>query len=113
MTNDLLRFKEVASGINFKELDFCNMKEKKDKTILRRELDFLLQKQGFTYTSKDIIDVFTIYKLNQMISNNIDLIDMDRWNAVESILKKEITFDDAMHIVNVLWEEDIEVLELL
>lgn len=112
MTNEFLRFNEIIKEMNFGELDLSNMLEKTDKNILRGELDFILKRQGFCYTSNDIIDVFSIYKLNEMIKNNIDLVDMDRWNAIEDMLGKEISFSDAMHIANKLWEEDIEVLEL-
>lgn len=112
MTKELIRFKEITNQMSIEELDFSNMVEKKDKNVLRGELDFILKRQGFEYKSEDIIDVFSLYKLNEMIAKSIDLIDMDRWNVVEKILKKEVTFKDAMYIVDVLWEEDIEILEL-
>ena len=54
-----------------------------------------------------------INKLNEMIKKNIDLVDMDRWNVIEDVLGKEISFDDALYIANKLWEENIEVLDLV
>lgn len=113
MTNEFLRFNEIVSEMDFEELDFSNMLEKSDKRTLRGELDFILERQGFSYTSSDIVDVFSLYKLNEMIKKNIDLADMDRWNSVELILGKEISFKDAMHIAHILWEEEIEILELV
>lgn len=113
MTSEFLRFNEIVNEMSFGDLDLSNMLEKYDKNILRGELDFILERQGFDYTSSDIVDSYSIYKLNEMIKKNIDLADMDRWNSVEIILGREINFKDAMYIANILWEENIEILELV
>lgn len=47
-----------------------------------------------------------------MVEEQIELIDMDRWKIVEQMVKTSVSWVEAKKIIDVLYEMDIEVLEL-
>ena len=59
---------------------------------------------------------FNEYKDGQLLEivelNEDSIRTWDEWQHIQALMGKEISFDMAMRFVNVLWENDIEVLEL-
>lgn len=45
------------------------------------------------------------------IDNNIDYHDFDTWQAVERVLKHELTYDEAMKVDKVLYEMDLSIFD--
>lgn len=54
---------------------------------------------------------FTEDQLRAMVSQNIDLLDMDRWKLVDRMVKTFLTWEEAKKIIDVLYEMEIEILE--
>lgn len=52
-------------------------------------------------------------ELKEAIINNYDFCDYDRWIAIEKLIKHDISFEDAMRIDGVLFENDIEIFDLI
>lgn len=80
---------------------------------LREDVVNLLEKQSREDFVDDIIEYFSLEKLETMIEKNIDLVDMDRWVAMEKLVKCDLKWDEAIGIINKMWEYDIEILELV
>lgn len=68
---------------------------------------------GMTEVGFTIEDCREMNELKEAILNNYDFIDFDCWMAIEDLIKSKISFEDAMKINNVLWENDISVLDLI
>lgn len=112
MNKYLVEFNNVVKSMVFEKVERVYVFTDDDAKELKAKLQSLLKAQGREDMADDIMKDFTLDKINTMVNENIDLIDMDRWVLIENLLKRSITFKDAMFIANKLWEQDIEVLEI-
>lgn len=93
---------------------------KKYNMPTEQEIIAYYKRNGYPKTDSYDIEAFMLnsiddnlyYQFWECIAEDYELCDFDRWIYFERRCNIEIPYSDFLKIMNVLWENDIEILEL-
>lgn len=85
--------------------------------LVRAEVEEYLRKQGRPWADEDYYDEFMNagdrqHFYNEIVRNNYNMSDVDRWFHLIDVLGVDLSYKTAMQIAGALWEADIETTEL-
>lgn len=84
--------------------------------VTLEEANNYLQRQGTQTSGEWLLSLKRQNQVRELIDNNYDLCDFDRWQHIQDILfgndVDELDWESSLKIINILYEKDIEALEL-
>lgn len=96
---------------------FARVSENVNMSLTREQVEMYFKNQGRPDADESWYDEFLnagerqpIY--DEIVQNDYDLSDVDRWFHLMKVMGVEMKFETAMSINSALWEEDIETMEL-
>lgn len=96
---------------------FARVSEPVCMSLTREQVEMYFKNQGRPDADEAWYDEFlnagerqSIY--DEIVENNYDLSDVDRWFHLMKVMGVEMKFETATSINTALWEEDIETMEL-
>lgn len=88
-----------------------------DCTVTAEEAEQYMNSVGYPHDDGDwLLDVKRQSQVRETIDNRYNLCDFDRWQHIQNILFHNKTdmldYESSQKIIDILWEKDIEVMEL-
>ena len=88
----------------------------------RNEIVLYLERNGYpSYDdeNKQLVEMFVLpdnydrrFQYWEAVKNDYELCEFERWQHLEDVIKHDISFDDFMKINNILYTNDVEILDL-